>query len=286
MAASFESAGPALPVGGDPLNSLGQTVPSSLGRKVLAFEFLVLLEYWLAPLFLGITNYAGVWSDVGILLMILFVTTLTVFVVLPLRPHLRVALASRRSRALFHGIWSGSFIVALFATNLLQFVDGPSAGPVTLGQTTVYTPFGAWPSLTVYVPAIHLWATFNVEGPAIFLPLSFLSAASVVLGPLARSRACPTPASRPRTWGRRVASAGIVAPIGFISGCPSCLPLYFSAIALVAPGTAEGASAAIPLVPWIGFAGLLYLLGFWLATTLIRRATTVTDFATTASSRG
>jgi len=251
-----------------------RTVPSPLGRRVLAFEFLVLLEYWLAPIFLGITNYAGLWSDLGSLLLVLFVSSLVVFVVLPLRPHLRRALAVPRNRWAFHGVWSASFVMSLFVTDIIQFVDGPSSGSIALGQTTVYTPFGAWPSLTLYVPSIHLWATFNPEGPTILFLLSFLSAASIVLGPLGRRAECPTPGPGPRTWRGRLASAGIVAPIGFITGCTGCSPLYFSALALVSPGAAEGALAAIPLVPWIGFAGLLFLFGFWLATELIRRSTT------------
>jgi hypothetical protein len=266
--------------------STGQTVPSPIGRKILAFEFVVLLEYWIAPIFLGITNYAGIWSEAGTLLMILFVSSLIVLVVLPLRPHLRAALTTTRNRAIFHGIWWASFVVALFVTNTIQFVDGPSTGPVSLGQTTVYTPFGAWASLTVYDPTLHLWATFNPEGPTILILLSFLSAASVVLGPWGRPRTCPAPSAPPRAWSGRLASAGIVAPLGFITGCTGCSPLYFSALALVAPGTAEGASAAIPLVPWIGFAGLLYLFGFWLATRLIRHATTLEDPNLAAASTG
>lgn len=250
-------------------------VPGPLGRKVLVFEFLVLLEYWLAPIFLGISNYAGIWSDAGALLMILFVSTLIAFVLLPLRTHLRAAFIRRGNRAIFHGIWSASFVVALFVTDVVQFVGGPSSGPVALGQTTVYSPFGAWTSLTIYVPPAHLWATFNPEAPTILFLLSILSAASVVLGPLGRPRACPVGAPRSRSWGSRAASIGIVAPLGFITGCTGCSPIYFSALALVAPGAADGASAAIPLVPWIGFAGLLYLFGFWFAVRLIRRATSV-----------
>lgn len=257
-----------------PLIPPATPVPSPLGRKVLAFEFIVLLEYWIAPLFLGITNYAGIWSDAGVLLFGLFVASLVVFVGVPLRPHLALALGSLRNRAIFYGVCLGTFGLSLLVTNILQFVDGPATGPVAFGQTTVYTPFGAWSSLTVYVPSIHLWATLNPEGPTVLLLLSFLAACSLVLGPLGRPTECPTPAARPRTLRRRLASAGIVAPLGFITGCTACSPLYFAALALVAPGTAEGASAAIPLVPWIGFAGLLYLFGFWLATRLIHRATT------------
>jgi hypothetical protein len=249
-------------------------VPTRLGQKVLSFEFVVLAEYWLAPLFLGVTNYAGVWSDIGAALFLLFVGTLLGFVVLPLRPHLQRALQSLRSRVVFHVAWTGPLVLGLFVTNILQFVGGPYTGPIQLGQTTVYSPFGAWASLTVYVPSAHLYATFNPEGSTILLLLAVLSASSIVLGPLRAARACPTPPARTRTLRSRIASAAILAPLGFISGCPSCSPLYFAALAVIAPSAAEGAQAGIPLVPWIGFAGLLYLVGFWFAVQLLRKATT------------
>lgn len=250
-------------------------VPSPLGRKVLAFEFVLLLEYWIAPLFIGLTNYAGLWSDFGFGMFFVLVGSLIVFVFWPLRPHLARALARRRSRLVFHAVWSVTFVVGLFAVNIIQFTDGPAQPWILFGQTTVYSPFGAWPSLTMWVPALRMWATWNLEGPAVLLLLSLLSASSLTLGPLSAVRACPVPAAPTVGWRSRLASAGILAPLGFISGCPGCAPAYFAALATFAPATAEGASASIPLVPWIGFAGLLYLLGFWLAVWLIRRATTV-----------
>lgn len=259
--------------GGPPDPPALPAVPSPFGRKLLAFEFIVLLEYWLAPLFLGITNYAGLWSEVGVLLLLPFLGTLVVFVLLPLRPHLKRTLSSVRNRVVFHGIWVGSFLLSLFVTDIVQVVPGPSSGPATFGRSTVYTPFGAWSSWTTYLPSSHVWITLNFEGPTVLLFLSLLAASSVILGPLGRGRSCPPATAHPSTLRSRLASVGILAPLGFITGCSGCAPLYFSALALIAPGAADGASAAIPLVPWIGFAGLLYLFGFWLAARLIHAVT-------------
>ncbi len=248
-------------------------VPSDLGRKVLAFEFVVLAEYWVAPVFLGVTNYAGIWSEIGSALFFVLVGSLLVFVLVPLIPHLRAALGSWKRRLVFHGVWATSLTVGMFVTNILQFVDGPTSGPILLGQETVYTPLGAWSSLTVYLPGVQLWATFNPEGPTVLFLLGFLSAASIVLGPMRRPAACPTPS--PKSTGRKspLASLGALAPLGFITGCPACSPAYFALLSLLVPGAAVGAYAALPLVPWIGFAGLLFLVGFWLAVRLIERST-------------
>ncbi len=248
-------------------------VPSDLGRKVLAFEFVVLAEYWVAPVFLGVTNYAGIWSEIGSALFFVLVGSLLVFVLVPLIPHLRAALGSWKRRLVFHGVWATSLAVGMFVTNILQFVDGPTSGPILLGQETVYTPLGAWSSLTVYLPGVQLWATFNPEGPTVLFLLGFLSAASIVLGPMRRPAACPTPS--PKSTGRKspLASLGALAPLGFITGCPACSPAYFALLSLLVPGAAVGAYAALPLVPWIGFAGLLFLVGFWLAVRLIERST-------------
>lgn len=248
-------------------------VPTPLGRKVLLFVALALVEYWVAPLFLGITNYAGLWSDVGVLLFFVTMGSLAVFVVLPLLPHLREALRPRRNRWLFHGIWSGAFVVGLLAVNIVQFTDGPSSPAFQLGTSTVYSPFGGWPTLTMYVPALQLWATWNLEAPAILFLLSWLSASSVVLGPARGTDACPLPSNTLGLGRRRWASVGVLAPLGLISGCPGCAPVYFAALAMIAPGAAERASASVPLVPWIGFAGLLYLAGFALSLWIIHRST-------------
>ena len=248
-------------------------VPSDLGRKVLAFEFVVLAEYWVAPVFLGVTNYAGVWSEIGSTLFFVLVASLLAFVVVPLMPHLRAALGSGRRRLVFHGVWATSLAVGMFVTNILQFVDGPTSGPILLGQETVYTPLGAWSSLTVYLPGVQLWATFNPEGPTVLFLLGFLSAASLVLGPMRRPAACPAPSAKPTGTRARLASLGALAPLGFITGCPACSPAYSALLSLLVPGAAVGAYAALPLVPWIGFAGLLFLVGFWLAVRLIERST-------------
>ncbi len=251
-------------------------VPSPLGRKVLLFEFMVLAEYWIAPLFLGLTNYAGAWSEAGMLLFFLFVGSLVLFVLRPLVPHLREAFGERRAmRGAFHALWIATLVVGLFAINIIQFTDGPSSPWLQISSSTVYTPFGAWPTLDVYLPALQMWSTWNLEGPAVLLLLGWLSAASFVLGPAHRPRACPAPGTTATGWRARLAAVGTVLPLGFISGCPGCAPAYFAALATVAPAAALGASASIPLVPWIGFAGLLYLTGFGISLVLIDRATAI-----------
>lgn len=252
-------------------------VPSRWGRRLLAFEFLVLVEYWVAPLFLGITNYAGLWSDIGSVLFVGLASSLVVVIVWPLRVHLRESLTGVRRRALFHAIWIGSFVIGLFTTNILQFVDGPASGPVLFGQTTIYTPLGAWPSLTIYLPVGQIWATLNIEGPTVLFLLSFLSAAAIVLGSFRPATACPLPKSAGPGRARRAAPVGILAPLGFITSCPGCSPLYFALLALIVPGTLPGATQVIPLVPWIGLAGLVFLFGFWLAIRLISASTRPPD---------
>ncbi len=272
MAAERDAPAPAR-ADGDLRGLSARRVPGPLGRKLLAFEFIVLAEYWVAPAFLGVTNYAGIWSEIGSGLFVVLVATLVAFVVVPLAPHLKVAFRSRRRRLVFHGVWAASLVVGMFVTNILQFVDGPTTGPILLGQETVYTPLGAWSSLTVYLPSAQLWATFNPEGPTVLFLLGFLSAASLVLGPMRGPVACSTPPPKPNGGRTRLASLGAFAPLGFITGCPACSPAYFALLSLLVPGAAVGAYAALPLVPWIGFAGLLFLVGFWLAVRLIDRST-------------
>jgi hypothetical protein len=250
------------------------SVPGPLGKRVLLFEAVVLLEYWLAPGVLGVTNYAGLWSAAGLLLFPLVVASVAVFVLFPLLPHLRLAFRSRRNRWAFHGVWVGTLLAGLFATDIVQVTPGPASPALQFGTTTVYTPFGAWPSITTYLPALHLWGTWNVEGPTVLALLSLLSAASVVLGPLRARAACEPRPARAATWRTRLSPLGAFAPLAFVSGCPGCPPLYLLTIASVAPTAAVQVSAAIPLVPWIGFAGLVYLGGFAAAIALIRRATT------------
>jgi hypothetical protein len=260
----------------DPTDSPAlRQVPSPLGAKILLFEFIVLIEYWTAPLFLNVTNYAGAWSGVGTLLFVLLVTTLAFFVLLPLIPHLRIALAVGRDRWLFHGIWMGSLAVGLVVTSTIQWVS-PATGsgtPVELGRTTIYTAFGAWPSLTILVSGLHLFATVNLEVPTTIGLLSVLSAAAVLLGPVRRARACARGAPRKGLWGSRLASVAIWSPFGFITGCASCAPAYLALLALVAPATAASGYSAVPLVPWIGLAGLLYVASLGLALHILRQAT-------------
>ncbi|MCI4359393.1 MAG: hypothetical protein L3J95_03095 [Thermoplasmata archaeon] len=246
-------------------------VPSALGRRVLLYEFVVLAEYWLAPTLLGVTNYAGIWSDVGVLLFVLFVGSLAWFVLRPLRPHLKRALRSRESRLAFHGVWAAALAAALFVTNVFQ-ISRPSAigSSVQLGDTTVYSPFGAWPSLTVYLPRIGLFGTFDVEVLTVLGLISVLGSAALRLAIDRRSTTCPAVPTRP--WTTRVATVAVWSPLGLITGCTACAPAYLAILGLVAPAASTGL-ASVPLVPWIGLAGLLYLGSFGLAIHLIRRAT-------------
>ncbi|MCI4362509.1 MAG: hypothetical protein L3J77_04900 [Thermoplasmata archaeon] len=241
---------------------------------MLFFEFVVLAEYWLAPLFLGVTNYAGTWSAVGIALFVVFATTLVVAVLLPLRPHLRDAMATRRDRLAFHSVWAAAFTLGLFVTYTFQLggTEATSAA-VAFGTTTVYGPFGAWPSLTFFVPALRLFGTLNVENLVALGLLSVLGASAVRLGTFQTARACVVDDPRPVPWARRAAAFVVWTPLGLLTGCTACAPLYLSAMGLLVPGVAAGGLSAVPLVPWIGFAGFLYLFSFGLALHLLRRAT-------------
>ncbi len=246
-------------------------IPSARARRVLLFEFVVLLEYFVAPAIFGVTNYAGLWSTIGSVLFVALVASLLVGVVRPLLPRLKAANQDRRNRLLFHGVWVGAFAAGLVLTNLVQFVGGGPPGPVALGEMTVYTPLGAWPTLTIFVPSLGLWAALNVVQPTLLLLLSVLSASSLVL---ARARACRVGRSDHVPAGRgRLSAVSALGPLGFVTGCPTCFPAYFSLVALVAPGVASSSFVALPLVPWIGFAGLLFLLGFVLVTRSLERAT-------------
>lgn len=254
-----------------------RAVPGRLAGRILLFEFAVLAEYWLSPLLLGITNYAGLWSTVGVGLFFLFVGSVVGLVLWPLRAHLAGALTRARDRWSFHAVWVAALLLALVVTNTFQFgvpatATGYSAG---FGMSTVYTPFGAWPSLTLYVPAAHFFGTFDPELLTIVALLSVLGSAAVRLSAARRARECPVPATAPvvRPPLRRLAALAVWSPLGFITGCASCAPLYLSALGLVAPSLAAGGLSAVPLVPWIGFAGLLYLVSFGLAFLLLRKAT-------------
>jgi hypothetical protein len=249
-----------------------RAVPGRWGRRLLAFELVVLVEYFLAPAFFDLTNYAGLWSSIGAALFTLFVVSVVVLVVAPIWPRLREALRLPGNRALFHGVWVGAFVAGLFLTNLLQYPDGAAAGSLLVGHTTIYTPLGAWPSLTVYVGPIDLWATVNVEQPTLLFLLAFLSSAALVLSRVPRC-APSGPVPRRRTWFRRAGSVLGLGSLGFVTGCPTCFPAYFGLVALVAPAVAESTYTALPLVPWIGLAGLLYVAGFYLVLRTIERTT-------------
>ncbi len=248
-------------------------IPSVRGRRVLLFEFVVLLEYFVAPAIFGVTNYAGLWSAIGSVLFVVLVASLLLLVVRPLLPRLKEAIRHRPDRLLFHLVWTVAFAAGLLLTNLVQLVGAGSPGPVSFGAMTVYTPLGAWPTLTIFVPPLGLWVALNVAQPTLLLLLSVLSAGSLVL---ARNAPCPAvPTERPPPRRRsRLSALGALSPLGLVTGCPTCFPAYFSLVALIAPGVASSAYVALPLVPWIGLAGLLYLLGFVLVTRSVFRATT------------
>lgn len=255
-------------------HDLAAAVPSPLGRRLLGFELVVLAEYFVAPAFLGVTNYAGIWSEIGSVLFVAFVVSVGVLVVAPLWSRLAGALTLPGNRLLLHGIWVAAFVAGLFLTNLVQFPDERIGGGLLVGQTTIYTPLGAWPTLTFYYPPLDLYAAFNVEQPTILFLLSFLSASAVVLS---RARRCELPrdakdARATRRAGGLRSLLGL-GSLGFVTGCPTCFPAYFGLVALVAPGVAESGYLAVPLVPWIGLAGLLYVAGFFVVLRTLRRVT-------------
>ncbi|HYK92838.1 MAG TPA: hypothetical protein VEY07_02195 [Thermoplasmata archaeon] len=261
--------------GADADRSLPQ-VPGPVGRKVLLFEFLVLIEYWISPLLFGVENYAGLWSEVGYLLFVGFIASLIGFVVLPLRHHLSAAFRAPHRRLAFYAAWAGAIVLGLFATNTFQFYSG-NAGAIPSGVglswSTVYTPFGPWSSLTIILAPIQLSGTINAVVVAVLGLLGFLWASALVLGPLRPTTACPTPQVPASGWRARLAPLLAWGPFGLISGCPSCAPAYVAWLAMVAPGPASAGYAAIPLVPWIGLAGLLYLASFGLTLIVIGRST-------------
>lgn len=249
-------------------------VPGPRARAWLAFEFVALVEYWLAPMFLGVTNYAGTWAAVGSVLFALFVSSLVVLVLLPMRPHLKRALRTRRDRAWFHGFWAGSFVAGLLVTNTFQLsAPTASSSALVLGATTVYTPFGAWPSLTLYFPGLGLFGTLNAEIATVLGLISVLASAVLRIRAERARAACPTAARPGPGWARRAAAVAVFSPFGLVTGCSACAPLYLAALGLVAPAAAAGGFSAVPLVPWIGLAGLLYLTSFGLSIHLLRRAT-------------
>lgn len=249
-------------------------VPGPRARKILLFEGVVLVEYWLAPLFFGLTNYAGTWSTIGLVLFGVVVGSVVLLVLLPLRRHLAQATRARRDRLEFHGVWAGAFALGLFVTNTFQLgIHGVSTPAVQWGAVTVYTPFGAWPSLTVYLPALGFYGTLNGEILSVLALVSVLGASAIRLGVARSRRSCTVPRREDRSWARGVARLAVWSPLGLITGCASCAPLYLAAVGLFVPSAAATGLAPVPLVPWIGLAGLLYLASFGLAIYLIRNAT-------------
>ncbi len=246
-------------------------VPGPLGREVLSFTFIALAEYWLAPAFVDLTNYAGVWSEAGVALFALFVAALLLFAVRPLVGPLTLSLQGGARWGVFLALWAGGILLALVATHSLQWGEGPRGN--YLGPTTVYTPFGQWTALAFSLAVAPLSGTIVPVDLVTLGLLGFLWSSAVVLGLEARRRgSCAVRPAR-GTWGARLAGAFAWGPIGFLSSCSACTPAYLAVLGVLAPGLAANGYAALPLVPWIGFAGLLYLVSFSVVLYQVRSAT-------------
>lgn len=247
-------------------------VPGPVGRGVLAFAFLALVEYWIAPPLLGVTNYAGTWSEMGLPLFLLFVGSVSAFVVWPLRHWLRAALGTRRRSALFAALWAGAVVAGLLATHSLQVGEGASG--VYAAYTTTYGPFGQWTGLAFELGAVSLSGVLVPVDLVTLGLLGMLWSSLVVITLQTRSPACAVrPAAQPAGWRGQLLAAAVWGPLGFLSSCSACSPAYLAAIGLVAPGLAANGYSMLPLVPWIGFAGLLYLVSYGLVIVQIRRRT-------------
>ena len=264
-------------------------IPGPIARTILLFEFLVLVEYWLAPLFFSIDNYVGIWSAIGAVLFVALIGTLVVTVLLPLRTRLRPATQTRRARATFHGLWLGSVVVGLFATATFRFASaGLLAGSPALQieWDSVATPFGSWPTLMFSYAPLGLLGALNAEVLSLLGVLSVIWASVVVLGMARPATRCEAPSRATSPW-RRAAALLTWGPLGFMTGCSSCTPLYVAGLGVVAPGSALSAYNAIPLVPWIGLAGLLYVASLAITLRLLARVTdpSVVDTAPPTPSR-
>ncbi|HEV2165868.1 MAG TPA: hypothetical protein VGS23_02640 [Thermoplasmata archaeon] len=251
-------------------------MPGPLGGRVLAFVFLAIAEYLVAPPLLGLTNFAGTWSTVGAGLFGALILSVGLFVLRPLRPVFEKILADPSDRRPFLLLALGGFLLGLFATSSLQIVPAgsPYGGPLgySAGWTTVYSPLGAWPSFGFTLGALGLAGSIDPVVIALLGLLAVIWSVSVTLE-IHRSRRCdrsrdPSAGSRSR-W---VAMA-VWAPSGFMTGCPSCAPLALTALGLVIPGAAASGYAFEPLVPWMGLDGILYLASLGLTILLLRRAT-------------
>jgi|GEM_PF-5925468 len=249
-------------------------IPSPLGVRAIGFVFLALVEYWVAPALFGVANLAGVWALLGQVLFVAWTAALGVFVGVPLFRRVQPALSSGRSRALFFGTWSLGLALGLLATNTVGTTSpAPGTGSIVLGTTTVYTPFGAWPSLTIALPSLGVAGSLDVVSLTVLGFLGFLSASILTLSRERAGTACPPTRVTRAPWRSRVASFALWAPIGLLSGCPACTPLYLSAVGLAAPGVAAGGYSFLPFAPWGAFAGLVYLASVAFAVAVVRRLT-------------
>lgn len=251
-------------------------IPGELGATVLLLEFLALALYWITPALFASWNYAGTWSEVGYALFLALMATLALAVLRPLPAHLSRVWGVRRNRILFHGLWIGTLVAGLVATSLIQF-SGAGTAANSSGQvlqwTTTYTPFGAWPGISLDFASAGVFIALNLPVLALLGLVSILWAAAVILRLSPPFAACPTPTVPRKGWRSKVATLAAWGPVGFISGCPACSPAYLALLGIVAPGAAAGGYAAEPLVPWIGLAGLLFLGSLGLTLLLLRRVT-------------
>ena len=247
-------------------------VPGPIGRGFLAFAFLALAEYWIAPPLLGVTNYAGIWSELGLPLFLLFAGSILAFVVWPLRHWLRAALGTPRRWALFAALWAGAVVAGLLAMHSLQVGEGASG--VYAAYTTTYGPFGQWTGLAFEIGALSLSGVLVPVDVITLGLLGMLWSSLVVITLQTRSAACAIrPTDQPAGWRGQLLAAAVWGPLGFLSSCSACSPAYLAAIGLVAPGLAANGYSMLPLVPWIGFAGLLYLVSYGLVIVQLRRRT-------------
>ncbi|MCI4354069.1 MAG: hypothetical protein L3K06_01735, partial [Thermoplasmata archaeon] len=256
-------------------------IPGPTARTLLLFEFVVLIEYWLAPVFLDIGNYVGIWSDIGVGLFLGLISTLTFTVLWPLRARLAPALAVPRLRFTFHGLWLGSVVVGLFATATFRLASASAfagAPGLQVQWDAVATPFGAWPTLMFSYAPLDLIGALNAEVLSLLGVLSVVWASVVVLGMARPAARCEAPSRAVPRW-RRATALLMWGPLGFMTGCSSCTPIYVAVLGVIAPGSALSAYNSIPLVPWIGLAGLLYVASLAITLRLLRR---VTDDATLA----
>lgn len=258
----------------DPSPGERAPIPDRSGGRALAFVLLVLAEYWIVPPLVGMTNYAGLWSEIGPVLFGLLIAVLMAVIVRPLLGWLGPLLRPRRRKLLFGGLWAVGWVAGLYATGTLELQAGAGGG-FWAASSTVTTPFGAWPGGAVGAPLDGVQIGLNPPAWTLIAILSFLWSATILIAWVRRPEACDRPEVAPSTTPRLGAVLGGLswAPIGFVSSCAVCTPIYLAPIGLLLPGVASAGYAGSPFVPWIGLSGLLYIGSLTLALVGLRRAT-------------